>query len=91
MRTSLNEIKEIDNYLLGQTDPAEKFVFDVKLLLSDELAEKVQLQRKVYALIALYGRENLRKEIEMVHRKLFHKPEYRSFRKRVLNIFSNSK
>jgi hypothetical protein len=91
MRTSLNEIKEIDNYLLDQIEPEEKFVFEVKLLLNRELAEKVKLQQRVYALITKYGRRSLRKEIEMVHRKLFSEPKYHSFRTRIENIFRNSK
>lgn len=91
MRTSLNEIKIIEDYLFRNMKGEDAALFEAQLVLSSELAEKVQLQKKVYHLIHQCGRNALREEIETIHDKLFSRPRHSTFQKRVLKLFFNQK
>jgi hypothetical protein len=87
MRTLLNEVQQIENHLLLRHEPGDALVFEAKLLLDDELREKVYLQQKAYGFISFYGRKQLKQEIAAVHQKLFTQPEHQSFRERILRLF----
>lgn len=87
MRTSLNEIKEIEGYLL-QTAPVEdRLLLEVKMTLEPTLAEKVDLQKKVYHQVRQYAHKQLREEIRSVEADLFKLSKYRLFRQKVLRLF----
>ena len=87
MRTSLNEIKEIEGYLL-QTTPVEgRLMLEVKMALEPTLAEKVDLQKKVYSHVRQYARRQLREEIRSVEAELFSQSKYQLFKQRVLRLF----
>lgn len=88
MRTSLTEIQQIEAYLLHQTTPAERLLFEAKLMLQPGLTEDVQLQQETYRLVKQYGRKKIREEIEAVHRKLFSEPQHKSFREKIARLFS---
>ncbi|GAL85537.1 hypothetical protein MYP_2766 [Sporocytophaga myxococcoides] len=90
MRTSLNEIREIEEYLLKYSTPEFRLVFEARILLQPELQEKVNEQKQVYDLIRKYSRKQLKTEIETVHDKLFTASEHKTFRQRILNLFTNS-
>ena len=87
MRTSLNEIKQIEDHLFGNLKKEEEVLFQANLLLNQHLVENVRAQKKTYQLIHAYGREHLRAEIEAVHRKMFTEPENRRFRQKILSLF----
>ncbi|MBA9075376.1 hypothetical protein [Rufibacter quisquiliarum] len=89
MKTSVIESKQIEQHLLGLGPAEDKLVFEANLLLSPALQEKVQWQQKTYQLVQLYGRQQLKAELEAVHQKLFQAPEHRSFRQRILQLFSH--
>lgn len=91
MRTSLKEIKNIENYLFGRFEAGEKLMFDTRLILDTQMAEKVAWQKEAYDLVQQYGRKKLKSELEMVHQKLFENPEHTGFRQKILQIFSNIK
>ncbi|HUP11837.1 MAG TPA: hypothetical protein VM187_06490 [Niastella sp.] len=87
MRTSLNEIKHIDDYLLQYAGKADCALFEARLILQPALKENLLWQQKTYELIKQYSRRQLRAEIEAVHQQLFTEPEHTSFRKRILALF----
>lgn len=87
MRTSLNEIRQIEDYLSGSPDRAERLVFEAKLLTDPVLREKVALQKQVYMLIRAYSRKQLKSELGRIHRRLFRDPEKASFRESVFQLF----
>ncbi|GAB5525905.1 MAG: hypothetical protein Roseis2KO_37770 [Roseivirga sp.] len=87
MRTSLNEIQQIERHLLGQTSNEESLLMEAKMSLNPDLAEKVIIQQESYALIREYGRKKLRAEIGQVERKLFESPGFKSFRQRIFDLF----
>ena len=91
MRTSLNEIERIENYLLHKNDPSQHLRFEVSLMCSEELREKVSQQQELYEHIRRYGRKKLMEEIEEVHQRLFQEPKYIRFKNKILNIFNTRK
>jgi hypothetical protein len=87
MRTSLIETEQIETHLLQLSNPGDALVFEAKLLLDDELAEKLSWQRSTYNMINLYGRNQLKKEIEVVHQSLFSDARHKSFSEKIRQIF----
>lgn len=87
MRTSLIETEQIEANLLQRSDTGEALVFEAKMLLDPELKEKVQWQQRTYSLINLYGRNQLRQEIDAVHQKLFSQDQHKSFRQKIMSLF----
>lgn len=88
MKTSLNELKLIEDFLLVNTNAEDKVLMQARQILQPGLRESVHWQQKTYRLIETYGREQLRKEIRQVHQKLFTAPEHFSFSERVKKFFS---
>jgi hypothetical protein len=89
MRTSLIETGQIEAHLLKRSDPGDTLVFEARLLLDAELNEKVTWQEKTYSMVRIYGRDQLEKEIESVHQKLFTQPEHTSFSQKIRRLFTN--
>ncbi len=87
MRTSLNEIEQIEQHLLGQASNEESLLMEAKISLNPDLAQKVSMQQESYALVREYGRKKLRAEIGQVERKLFEYPGFKSFRQRIFDLF----
>lgn len=84
----MNNIIEIDNYLMQRMDEGEATLFSAKLLLDPQLKEQVYWQQQTYAEIRKYGRRQLLKEINAVHNKLFSLPQYSGFKAKILGFFS---
>jgi hypothetical protein len=88
MRTSLIETEQIEAHLLKLSNPGDTLVFEARLLLEPDLHQKSVWQRETYNMIRSYGRDQLKKEIEAVHQKLFTQPEHRSFSQKIRQLFS---
>lgn len=88
MRTSLNETRQIEDWLLKQGDPSERLVTEAKVLSSPAWKETAQWQSVSYGLVYQYGREKLRSEIRSVEAQLFEAPKHRSFQQRIKAIFT---
>ena len=87
MRTSLNEIKQIDDHLFSRGTTEEALLFDAMLLFDPGLSYRVLWQKKAYVLVQQYSRKKLKAEIESVHKQLFSEPVHQSFRQKILNLF----
>lgn len=85
--TTLHETRQIENFLQGGMRPAEQFLFEMKMTIDPALRNKVELQRRVYELVKMYGRRKLREEIERIHHRLFHDPDNFSFRQHIFSYF----
>ncbi|MDB4926890.1 hypothetical protein [Mucilaginibacter sp.] len=88
MMTSWNETRQIEAHLFGTADTGSALVFEARLMLDNELADKVIWQQKAYDTIQQYGRCQLKKEIALVHNKLFTQPEHLSFSQKIWQLFS---
>jgi hypothetical protein len=89
MRTSLNEIKEIESYLLDLLEPGERLVFETRMVLNKKLRRDVALQQKTYAVIQYHFRSTLKNEFEHHHAKLFNDPSRVSLKSKILNLFKS--
>ncbi len=88
MKTSLNELRLIEDYLLSDRDDGESCLFEAKLILQPELNEHVYWQQKTYQIVQDYGRNQLKTEIEKVHQTLFNTSEHQSFKQRIMRLFN---
>jgi hypothetical protein len=87
MRTSLNEIAEIEHYLLGEKADGDSLLTEAKIQLNPALRVQVAHQQEAYRLIQQYGRKQIRAEITAVEESLFSQRKYRHFRRIVFRLF----
>jgi hypothetical protein len=87
MRTSLNNIKAIDDYLLGHMAPGEALLFEAKMLLNSSLVDDVRFQQSTYSIVRKYSRQSIKAEILAVQETLATAPEHRGFTQRIANLF----
>jgi hypothetical protein len=87
MRTSLNNTKGIDDYLLGNMAPGDMLLFEAKMLLYTHLTEDVLHQQNTYSIIRQYGRQSIKAEIKAVQQTLTTAPQHQSFMRRIVNLF----
>ena len=76
MRSDLNEIAQIDQYLFRRFSEEEGKRFEARLSMNDALAEKVEAQRLAHRLIRLYSRKKERGRIEGIYRHLLEEPAF---------------
>lgn len=88
MKTSWNELLLIEEYLLSDRKETDSILMEARMILEPDLKDSIFWQEKTYHLIQQYGRQQLRKEIEQVHEKLFTAPEHHSFRQKIMQLFS---
>lgn len=89
MRTSLNDIRNIENYLEGKLNPEELLVFQARLLSDPVLKLNVYVQQKVYSILRLYHRKKLKEEVETVHQRVFGDPLKVKFQQAVYQLFKH--
>ena len=89
MRTSLNEIKEIEKFLHHQLDAEESLVFEARLLTNPMLKLNTYLQQKIGQLLLIYHRKKLKEEAETVHQRLFSDPEKADFQQTIMELFKH--
>lgn len=87
MRTSLIEVQEIENWVLGSAAPENQLLMEARFQLSDSLQNKAHWQAETYQLVHHYGRKKLRAEIKLVEQQVFSRRKYRSFQDRIRSIF----
>ncbi|WP_431294593.1 hypothetical protein [Pedobacter sp. P26] len=87
MKTSLNELRLIEHYLLSDGKDGESFLFEAKMILQPELKQQVYWQNKSYQMVHDYGRKQLKNEINNIHETLFNTAEHQTFRQKVMRLF----
>ncbi|WP_461453158.1 hypothetical protein [Mucilaginibacter sp.] len=87
MRTSLNKIRAIDDYLLGSMHPGDKLLFEANVILSEDLENDVKYQKSTYTIMGQYGRKRIKDEIIAVQNILTTNPQHRGFVQRIANLF----
>ncbi len=88
--TILREVKKIDEYLLGKMDLESSLLFEAQMALDSSLAIRVNYQRRLYKLIRLTGRREMKSDVERIYRHLFNDASKAEFRKKILKLFSNA-
>lgn len=87
MRTSLNEIKQAEKYLLNQLSTGESLLFEARMLINPLLRVNVRIQEKIYSLIGMYHRKRLKEELEIIHKNLFSNPAKKEFQQSIHQLF----
>ena len=87
MRTSLNNIKIIDDYLLGRMAPDDSLLFEADMLLNSDLSDDIKYQQSTYSIIRKYSRQCLKTEIKAVQETLATAPEHVGFMRSIGNLF----
>lgn len=87
MPTSWNDTLLIEKYLDKSMSNQDALVFEARLILEPDLAEKTRWQDKTHTLIKRYGRQHLKYEIELVHKHLFTQKAHRSFSQKIKALF----
>jgi hypothetical protein len=87
MRTSLNNIKAIDDYLFGYMAPGDALLFEANILLNNDLTDDMKHQQNTYAVIRQYSRRKIKDEIVAVQKTLATAPQHRGFMQRIVNLF----
>ncbi len=88
MRTSLTEIRDIEAYLYDRLPPDEALVFEARRLTASRLRLNIGLQKKLYLLLAIYQRKKVKREVEMIHSRLFMDEGSGSLNDRIRIIFN---
>lgn len=88
MRTSLNEIRQIEKALQSELTPEDALVFEAKSLINPSLRINIFWQKRIYELLRYYHRKKLKERAEQIHQKVFSDPSKSSFRENILQLFS---
>jgi hypothetical protein len=86
MRTSLSEIKAIEDHIFGYTDTGDSLLFEANMLLNANLRQNATQQKAAYQIVTQYSRRQLRAELQTVHQKLMDRPD--SFMQKLLGLFN---
>lgn len=88
MRTSLNNIRETEEYLFDILTPVERLIFNARMLVNPLLRRDTHFQQKAYRVIRHYGRKKLREEIGAVETRMFNDGDARSLQSQISKIFN---
>lgn len=87
MRTSLNEIAQIESWITAKLQPSEKLLFEARLLVSPALRDHVKLQQAIHQVVRLFARKQLKQELRAVQKSMFNQPGNTAFQQEVNQIF----
>ena len=71
MRPELEEVQRLDAYLRGTLNEEQQIDVAVRLLWDCDWQQKLAAQKRAYELLRLAGRQQLRRELEAMHVRLF--------------------
>lgn len=70
MRPALDRLHQIEQHLLGQPTAAARAQWQVQQLTDPELAADTDAQRQLYEALRQAGRQQLRRELDIIHARL---------------------
>lgn len=85
MRTSLTRLNSIEDFVAGNMSAEDRVIFSANLLIDKELASDYASQQQAYRLIRRYSRQQMKSELDRLHRDLVKND--RTFLDRILAIF----
>ena len=87
MRTSLNEIQQIEKFIHHQLPTEDALVFEAKAIVNPSLGRNVFWQKKIHELLRYYHRRKLKDEMEKIHQHVFQTNT--TFRENILHLFTS--
>jgi hypothetical protein len=88
MRTSLNDIRQIEHYLDGKDDQGESTLLKSRLLNEPGLFQHLKLQRLIMRLVKLYHFKKLKLEAQQAGAKIFSNPDMKDFQQNIYQLFN---
>nr|WP_319999516.1 hypothetical protein [uncultured Draconibacterium sp.] len=79
MKTLQNNTRLIEKYLNGSLSPADRFLFESRLVIDPVLKRDSYFQKKTVQLIKMYHRERLKEELETLHQQILNNPDKINF------------
>ncbi|QHT68563.1 hypothetical protein GXP67_18890 [Rhodocytophaga rosea] len=73
MRPELEDIQLLEAYLHHTLDENKRIEVEIRLLWDQEWQQKVALQKSAYLALRQAGRQQLRRELQAIHTRLFGK------------------
>ncbi|NOT76212.1 MAG: hypothetical protein HOP08_14890 [Cyclobacteriaceae bacterium] len=89
MRTSLNDIQEIEKFQREELSPGDSILFQVRMILDPVLKLNVTFQNIILQVVQLYHRKKLKVEVKQIHHDLFSSPSSLEFQQTVKQIFKS--
>jgi hypothetical protein len=89
MRTSLNEIKEIEAYLDNQLSLGDRLFFEARMIVNRTLRQNVALQKKTCAVIRHHYRLMLKNNFNIMHNSLFDHPSHAVLKEEINRLFKS--
>lgn len=89
MKTSWNETRQMERYLLKKMSLEESLLYQARLLTNPLLRMQAFYQKKVYTLLHFYHRKKLKEEVNQVHDKLFADVSKTDFQQSILYLFNS--
>ncbi|MBN8822850.1 MULTISPECIES: hypothetical protein [unclassified Spirosoma] len=71
MRPLLTEVQLLENYLKGTLPEDQQLDVEIRLLWDQDVQQKLANQQLAYKTLRLFGRRQLRAELEAIHVRLF--------------------
>jgi hypothetical protein len=89
MRASLNDIRKTEQFLQGKLDVEENLLFEARILTNPVLRANVAVQRKIYEVVQAFHRKRLKRELRIVHLRLFSDPARKGFQREIQQHFQH--
>jgi hypothetical protein len=89
MRTSLNDIKQTEDFIFQKVMGLNSLLFEAKLLTDPALRMNVNLQKRIYSLVRIFHRRKLKQQMEQVHQRLFNDPRKHEFQQKIFQLFNS--
>jgi len=78
MRKQLEEIQQIEQFVLRRMSEGEQLLMEARMILSSSLKEKMVLQLTIYRIIKLFGRAQRKRELQAIHKQLMAEESFSS-------------
>lgn len=89
MRTSLNQIKEADNFIEGVLPADDSLVMQARMLVDEDWRHNVAIQQETISLVRAFGRKKLKARLEATHEKLLGTHAESAFKLKISKIFNS--
>lgn len=73
MRPELEDIQLLEAYLHHTLDEEKRIEVEIRLLWDEDWKQKIAMQKKAYLALHQAGRQQLRRELDAIHTRLFEK------------------
>ncbi|MBK7428384.1 MAG: hypothetical protein IPI60_15895 [Saprospiraceae bacterium] len=89
MKTSWTDQQLIEDYLSSRLSETEIIGFQYRLKSDETFSEQLKWQQRTMYFVRQYGRQELKKDLDIIHHHLFSDPIHSSFKQKILRFFNS--